>query len=278
MLSTVVSWRDRPDFARVLASMGEAMRHIGGDLTVVNYGGNDSKLSEIIERSRAHDVRVVRVADRKYFNKSRAQNIGAAASRHSLLFFCDCDIQLDGETLLALMREVEGDPQTFGTIAGVVESERNSRQARNVVCFGYELNIRIANGRTLRIIDNEEDVANGTRQAPGLLLVRRADFVRVGGYNGRLHGWGWEDQDMIARLTLAAELQRVQRGIVTHLSHGDAERTAHYPPVSSRWESRDRMFRQALAFYDEGDFMGTYLVDASDHSRSVEPERTGGSG
>jgi N-terminal domain of galactosyltransferase len=99
-------------------------------------------------------------------------------------------------------------------------------------------------------VDNEEDAEKGTRQAPGLLLVRRSDFMRIEGYNGRLHGWGWEDQDMIARLTLGAGLRRIQRGVATHLSHGDTARIAHYPPVRDRWESRDRMFRQALSNYD----------------------------
>jgi predicted glycosyltransferase involved in capsule biosynthesis len=204
---------------------------------------------------------VTRVDGERYFNKARAQNIGAANCRQPILFFCDCDIIVEPESVSLLANEVKVRAGVFATIAGVHESVMNSRQAGNVVRFGYELNLRLANGRCLQIVDHEEDATTGTRQAPGLLLVRRTDFLAINGYNGRLHGWGWEDQDMIARLTLGAALERVERGAATHLSHGDDERIAHYPPMANRWESRDRMFRQALAFYDASDLRGTYDYD-----------------
>jgi GT2 family glycosyltransferase len=262
MISIVVTWRDRVELMKTLPRFVATAAHCGGDLTLVNYGGNQSLLLDIVARSKGSACRVVQRAPEQYFNKARAQNLGAAHSRHSLLFFCDCDILLDETPIVTLARDVATRRGIFATIAGVIESEPNSRQAKNVACFGYELFIRLANGRTLTIVDNEEDAADGTRQAPGLLLVRREDFLRVGGYNGRLHGWGWEDQDMIARLTLAGGLERVQRGIVTHLSHDDSARVAHYPPALNRWESRDRMFRQALAYYDDGDFVGTFAADS----------------
>lgn len=78
-----------------------------------------------------------------------------------------------------LVKELNSRPGTFATLAGVRESQRNSRRAGNVVCFGYQLNIRLANGRRLQIVDNEEDAELGTRQAPGLLLARRSAFLRL---------------------------------------------------------------------------------------------------
>jgi len=261
MLSIVISWCNRAELPRALPHLVEAARLVGGDVTVVNYGGDTTVLADLLRSSRDRLLRLVEVRGEQYFNKARAQNIGAASSTHPVLFFCDCDIVVDPGLIVELAHEVNDRADTFATLAGVTESEHNSRRAGNVVCFGYELNIRLANGRSLRIVDNEEDVEQGTRQAPGLLLVRRCDFARIDGYNGQLHGWGWEDQDMISRLTLGAGLRRVTRGIVTHLSHGDLERTAYYPPVRDRWESRDRMFRQALANYDNDRFLGTYSAD-----------------
>lgn len=262
MISIVVSWRDRSELGRSISSLSETARQTGGDLTIVNFGGNAELLSQLV-RPHLTLTNIVNVADQPFFNKARAQNIGASNTRYPVLFFCDCDILLQPELIESMARELMERPGTFATLAGVVESERNARRAGNLVCFGYELRLRIANGRELRIVDNEEDAADGTRQAPGLLLVRRSDFTSVNGYNGRLHGWGWEDQDMIARLTLSAGLTRIQRGTVTHLSHNDEARTAHYPPVRDRWESRDRMFRQALAAYDKGDFSGTLSEDSA---------------
>jgi hypothetical protein len=98
-------------------------------------------------------------------------------------------------------------------------------------------------------------------------MTHRESFERLGGYDGRLHGWGWEDQDMIARLTLGEGLRRVQSGHVRHISHADEARIRYYPPVKDRWESRDRMFRQALANYDCGHFAGTLAADVIELSR-----------
>jgi hypothetical protein len=272
MISVVVSWRDRHELREALPALTLAARGMGGEICVVNFDGDRSLVREQV-REYEEVVDLVHVAGQSYFNKSAAQNIGAAHGDQPLLFFCDCDIVLEPGLLAGLAEELLERPGTFATLAGVRESRVNARGGRHVVNFGYELRIRTADGRQLRIVDNEEDADDGTRQAPGLLMVRREDFERVNGYNARLHGWGWEDQDMIARLTLGAGLERITHGTAIHLSHDDAARTAHYP-VSNRWESRDRMFRQALANYDAADFRGTYDLDvASIHVESVEGPR-----
>lgn len=265
MLSIIVSWRDRPQLRDAAPGLIAAAAAAGGDVTVVNFGGDaaalDAQLAAV--RDGPAPVRVVQVAGERWFNKARAQNVGAAHATRDVLFFCDCDIVVDPAEIAAMAREVADAPDVFATLAGVRESVANARRAGNLTRFGYQLDLELRNGRRLQIVDHEEDAHTGLRQAPGLLLVKRGDFAAVDGYNGRLHGWGWEDQDMIARLTLGAGLSRRQRGTVTHLSHGDDERMAHYPAAASRWESRDRMFRQALAFYDAGDLRGTFTSDAA---------------
>jgi hypothetical protein len=262
MLSIIVSWRDRVELGRALPGLVASARAVGGDVTVVNYGGSRELLAEQLGDRRGA-VRVVEVANERYFNKSRAQNVGAASSHAPILFFCDCDIVLEPATVQPLVARLDAEEGGFATLAGVRESELNSRGGRHVVSFGYELKIRTADGRRLSIIDNEEDAQNGTRQAPGLLLARRSDFLAVNGYNANLHGWGWEDQDMIARLTLGRGLTRISAGYALHLSHDDHARIEHYPPVKDRWESRDRMFRAALANYDDANFRGTYSEDVA---------------
>ena len=244
-------------------------------VTIVNYAGSPEEFAR--QTVSARGAGLIQVEGRPWFNKSRANNIGAAASRSEFLFFCDCDILLEEEQFRPLFELVSARPGTFGTLAGVKETQVNSRQAGNLVCFGYSLHLRTANGRSLTIIDNEEDAADGSRQAPGLLVVRREDFLAVGGYNGGFEGWGWEDQDMIARLTLAGGLERLQHGTARHISHDDAARTKRYAcGAANRWESRDRIFRKALENYDMGRFEGTYEEDAETYSalRKVsEPAR-----
>jgi hypothetical protein len=260
-VSVVVSWRDRRELSQSLPTMVDALRGVGGEIVVVNFSGDEALLGSQVASTR-DSVRLVHVDDQQYFNKSCAQNIGAAHSAHPLLFFCDCDILLEQTALSSLAEQLAADGNAFATLFGVRETERNSRGAGHVIRFGYELHLRTLDGRSLHIVDHEEDAIDGTRQAPGLLMVRREHFLRIGGYNSRLHGWGWEDQDMIARLTLGAGLRRVMSGRAMHISHDDTCRTAHYP-LANRWESRDRMFRQALANYDRADFQGTYHDDVA---------------
>ena len=182
MLSMVVTWRDRVELAQALPSMLSALDAVGGQLHIVNYSGTREMLDAQIG-DHAKSVRVIEVADERYFNKAAAQNIGATHSDGDQLFFCDCDIVLDNEAIGSMIERMSRDDKSFGTLAGVRESELNSRGAHHVVSFGYELNIRTADGRHLRIVDNEEDAADGTRQAPGLLFVRRHHFEAINGYN-----------------------------------------------------------------------------------------------
>ncbi len=262
MLSTIVSWRDRHELGRALPQLIDLAKLVGGDLTIVNYSGS-SLLLQSLTASLSGKFQIVAVDRQHYFNKATAQNIGAAHTSQPVLFFCDCDIIVDPNEVGRLAEIVLTYQGKFATLAGVRESETNSRKANQLVFFGYELQLRIANGRSVHIKDNEEDGETGTRQAPGLLLVRRDHFLAVEGYNAKLLGWGWEDQDIICRLTLGLGLDRINEGYATHISHDDVARLSAYPPVSSRWESRDAMFRQALANYDKGNFLGTYKHDSS---------------
>lgn len=260
MLSTIVTWRDRTELPATLPPLVSLARSLHGDVTVVNFGGDADAAQEQIGGWR-DTVALVNVDSQPYFNKSCGQNIGAAITRQPMLFFCDCDIVIDVADLAALARRVAARDDSFGTLGRVRESIINSRNGHHVVRFGYELHVWTADGRKLCIVDHEEDAEDGTRHAPGLLLVRRSHFLSIGGYNSHLHGWGWEDQDMVARLTLGAGLSRLIDGAAIHLSHDDAARVGAYP-CADRWESRDRMFRQALRNYDAGDFRGTYARDA----------------
>jgi hypothetical protein len=260
MLSIVVTWRDRRELKQALPALVTTAGAVGGDVTVVNFGGSSDLLKPQLAEE-AESVCVVQVDNQEYFNKSCAQNLGALHTWQPFLFFCDCDTIIDETTCTSLLEQLNSRPGTFGTFAQLRETDVNSRGGKHVVCFGYELRIDTADGRRLRIVDNEEDAEAGTRQAPGLLMVRREDFLTINGYNSRLHGWGWEDQDMISRLTLGNGLERITYGSATHISHDDHARIGHYPPVVNRWESRDRMFRQALANYDDANFQGTYDLD-----------------
>lgn len=259
MLSVIVTWRDRDELERAIPSMLCVAQSLCGEVLVVNFGGDLSRLRRQLPQNSGL-IKIVHVPDRTFFNKPAAANMGASQASKDLLFFCDCDIVLGPDLFLSLSREVASTPDVFATLAGVRETETNSRGAKFVTRFGYELRIRTRADREVRILDHEEDASDGTRQAPGLLMVKATDFKCINGYNSGLDGWGWEDQDMICRLTLGAGLRRIQQGVATHISHDDHARVGSYPYVD-RWESRDRMFRRALANYDRAHFLGTFTED-----------------
>jgi glycosyl transferase family 7 (putative galactosyltransferase) len=260
MLSIVVSWRDRDELVEALPSLIRETASVCGEITIVNYGGSDERLRGLVGGGHGA-LRVVSIPGERYFNKAAAQNLGASVARHGTLFFCDCDIILPVGVLAEILDRLQMLPSAFATLDGVVETVVNARSANHVTSFGYILKISTADGRKLTIVDNEEDGLTGKRQAPGLLMARKEHFLSINGYNSKLHGWGWEDQDMISRLTLGVGLERITHGVARHISHDDLARMAHYPPMSSRWENRDRMFRQALANYDAGNFRGTFAED-----------------
>lgn len=264
MLTVIIPWFNRLELGKALPSIVENVKEVNGSICIVNFMGNLSLLLPQLSDLKK-EVNVISFLGDQPFNKSRAQNLGAGSSKTDYLFFCDCDIILPPSSIKNLLAKVTADDSTFATLQGVRETDQNARKANNLVMFGYELKLKIKNGTTVRIIDNEEDVIEGTRQAPGLLMVKRDHFLKVNGYNSRLKGWGWEDQDMICRLTLSAKVKRVQSETALHISHDDASRMQSYHNYSDRWQSRDAMFRQAIANYDNGDFLGTYQQDTNDY-------------
>jgi glycosyltransferase involved in cell wall biosynthesis len=260
MLSIIVSWKNRNELGQTIESLNLSALGLNGELIIVNFDGDRNYINNLLSRGSYQNTRIVHVRQQQMFNKAASNNIGAYHARYDHLFFCDCDIVVEPSILQNLYNMVRDDPGSFGTLEGVKETVINSIQNNHIVSFGYELLIKTGDGRVLKIKDSEEDATTGLRNAPGLLMTSKKNFKTIDGYNANLVGWGWEDQDMIGRLTLGAGLLRKFHGSALHISHDDHERTKHYP-LSNRWESRDKMFRQALANYDANDFKGTYSKD-----------------
>lgn len=271
MISIIVTWRDRKELKEALPSLVETARSLEGDVTIVNFGGTQEMLAQLL-KGHENNVQLISTNEQAFFNKSCAQNIGAGHTSKPLLFFCDCDIIVDPKTILELAREIEQREKTFVTIETVRETSNEVQGKRNhIVGEGYELYLRTADGRELNIFHRGKDLEKGTRMAPGLLLVKRSDFISIGGYNSDFEGWGWESQDIIARLVLGAGLTRVNCGEAMHITHDEESRIAH-ARNSDRFENRDKMYREALANYDAGDFTGSYESDL----KNIPSQRTTG--
>lgn len=259
MLSIIVSWKNRIEILQSIESLLQTAIYLNGELIIVNFDGDRGYLDKL-NKAHVPNLKIVNVSNQPMFNKAASNNIGAANSQFEHLFFCDCDIIIDPIIIKNLFDKITSNTKYFGTLAGVKETILNSIQNNHIISFGYELVIKTKDNRKLIIKDSEEDANDGTRNAPGLLMTSKENFISVNGYNSNLVGWGWEDQDMIGRLTLGGGFERIIFGNAIHISHNDIERTKHYP-LSNRWESRDKMFRQALMNYDQNNFSGTFNLD-----------------
>ncbi|MGY3602748.1 MULTISPECIES: galactosyltransferase-related protein [unclassified Bradyrhizobium] len=259
-LAVVVAWRGRTELERCVRSLLDSTERVGAQIVVVNFGGNKRECVRLLPRHHRR-VQVEHVSGHKFFSKPCALNIGAAMTKADVLFFSDCDILYEARMITRMYRTILGASDLFCTVKNVRETKREgSRKPGLIKVFGYNLFIRLRNGRTHWIDDSEEDAATGGRAAPGLLMVRKSHFLKIGGYNSHLTGWGFEDQDIISRLVLMLGLRRMTLGSAQHISHSVESRTRFYRDAD-QWASRDRAFRQALQNYNSGLFSGTYKVD-----------------
>lgn len=65
-------------------------------------------------------------------------------------------------------------------------------------------------------------------KATGNLLVKRADFIAVDGYNELCHGWGFEDIDIYFRLDSKGVKRTGFPDGIDNLQHGDEFRVLYY--------------------------------------------------
>lgn len=104
-----------------------------------------------------------------------------------------------------------------------------------------------------------ESSTNVERLAFGIIRTRIKDLYFIGGYDSRFKGWGFEDHDIIWRLTInGATFQKL--GIAIHLSHGDDERIQFYHSLDlkSMREVNKRFYEKKQLL---GDVVGTMDQD-----------------
>jgi len=117
----------------------------------------------------------------------------------------------------------------------------------------------------------------------GNIVAFRSDLLRVKGYDERLVGYGWDDEDLYQRLQRAGVIrQHLDFSLLDHIDHGDGMRIGDqacslqestYRNVASStnrpWGGEDRMaIWRAVA--SRGDHAVAYTEDPT-RSRNCEP-------
>lgn len=260
-LSVVIPWRDRPELLQTLRHNAPHFTAVGAEITVVNCGGDPASVpwSELAGLG----MPLARLdLERAEFNKGCAINLGVHHSSADTLLLLDADILLAPETLSALQSARTS--RTFVTVAAVIDAGRDTgatppglavARVTHMVEFG------LPDGTAHRINTNALHLSDGARAGPGLVLLRRADFLAVGGMKSTLTGWGWDDIDLIARLQMALGLERHETGRVEHVPHGVAPASL---AQADKGASEARNFRICLADYAVGDFKGTFDTDVAE--------------
>lgn len=141
-------------------------------------------------------VRVVRVDDENTWVLTRAYNLAMSAASYDTVIRTDCDYALSSD---------------FITAHPIPSVEASAAMGNESLFYaGNYASARDANEAHLN----------------GAVVIRRADFFAIGGYDERIQTYGWDDEDLYGRLQHESNLTKrnVSFDHVGHVRHADAAR------------------------------------------------------
>lgn len=183
--SIVACCMNRHSTLRTVLPAWRAVENVS-EIILVDWS-SEPPLQPLVSQLVADDtrVRVIRVDSEPAWILSRAYNLGVSVARHDTIIRTDCDYSLSPTFL-------SSHPLT-------------SRQF-------YAGNYKHAR--------NENEI-----HLNGAVLIRRADFLSVGGYDERIQTYGWDDEDLYTRLEKSGmQKLNLSYDMVSHVPHGDGAR------------------------------------------------------
>lgn len=262
-ISFVMPWFERPQIAECLKKNSTFLRQPGRNLVIVTSNSLRDAVIRHLSLASVQRCRLVLLLHAPEFNKSRWLNIAVSHVETELLCLLDADIVLSEAFVAQAL-----DTMTNGVFIRLESAEESMpRQHRQVLHRSSGLLERrhttkctFVNGRTASL---EYFQTQTGRSLSGLLVLRRADYIRVGGSDGELKGWGFEDEDLQIRLQVEGGLCPITQGSALHLTHPE-----HIP---SDWhETNKQNLTVALGKYSRGEYLGSYLTDISDPNLGSE--------
>jgi len=196
----LVAWNSARDLPRALASIPAGVR-----ATVVDNGSVDGSAAV----AGTAGARVVALEANAGFGP--ASNLGAVSSRAETVLFLNPDAALvDGERCLEeLLGALDADPAVAAAAPRLVGEGQETFQLRRLPTLGALLREAFlvnrlwpenAGLRAERYLDAPRDAPFDVEQpAAAALLVRRAAFVELGGFDPAFHPAWYEDVDLCAR-------------------------------------------------------------------------------
>jgi glycosyltransferase involved in cell wall biosynthesis len=252
-ISVILPWCDRDELARTYPLNSAVLDNIDAELIVVNSGGNQEFLSSLglgrSERTQIVDART------DSFNKCLANNIGVHCATAKYVFLLDADIVIVEDFFDKAM-----DLCDKNVVVSVdrVRDETGYLPALgdNLARVSFAVRIEDREGRIAEVCTRQLNWPDGSRNGPGLVFLRRRDFLAVDGMNAYLKGWGWEDIDLLLRLQLKLGLRSLSLGTVAHINGG---RSSEEAVDKASTEVLNRAL--CLSRYSLGDYGGTLEDD-----------------
>jgi glycosyltransferase involved in cell wall biosynthesis len=253
VLSFIVPWCDRPELRASLARNRAVFQRLDLEVVIVNIGGDQSLLEEIVVSSGIDRAEIINLGDVS-FNKCLALNLGALCAKSPVIFLLDCDVVIQDDLVLSTLESLR--PGTFLTVAKAYESD--PQKHRQVIRGNHSLvekrvitELTFANGNRA---DFEFWISRSGRSVCGLMAIYKSDYIEVNGSNAELTGWGFEDYDLQIRLQALLGLARFSVGTALHLTHPCAG-------IEGMMKSETLNIGRAYEQYAKGNYLGTYSAD-----------------
>lgn len=263
-LSMIVAWCNRDELGRTLPHNASECRKVGGEILIVNAGGEMALLERLVADE---DRDCTRIIDAKLcnFNKSFALNIGAHLSTAAVVSVLDADVFLEPDLLPRVLATVND--QTFVTLEWMHESEafEATPELRSIASIteairSNVLELRFHNGKMRTIRTYRYNELTGSRTGLSLVFVPKKWLLAVEGFNSDLRRWGWEDNDFHLRLVWSSDLQHIEMGSVVHLSHGDEKRALD---GASQMQAVRQNLAHCIERYARGEMRGSFHADVA---------------
>jgi glycosyltransferase involved in cell wall biosynthesis len=245
--SVVIPCYNRPEITTTLRANANVFSQFTTEIIVVHTGAPpfDAAPGEF-----AAGLSTVEMPD-IIFNKSKALNVGAYRAKSDLLLFLDADVIIDASFFESAGQLLHA--AAYVRLEGLRESSAPFLDPDSSLCeVRHFIKLTMGNGRSIMLETSNLDYLQGTRSAPGIVLMRKRDFLAVNGMNSDLTDWGWEDLDLLVRLQLHLSMPERTAGSGIHLTH---------PAPGAQTLSDSTNFMRCVANYKAGYFFGTFDDD-----------------
>lgn len=157
------------------------------ELIIVNYGG-DENLQEIIKKYSGISIKYIYVDEKKIFNESRAKNIGIKNANGKIVICTNADIIFSPKLLELFVKQFNKNSNSLFQLR-----RRNLKENLNI----KKITAKIVTNKSLK--NNIQSISNKFYQGDFQASLKE-NWFKIKGYDERLTGWGFMDQDLSNRM------------------------------------------------------------------------------